>query len=73
MRRPLTVEGVTYRRFVVRFAVWDEARQDWVKRRWVRYSPAVQFARHEIARELVERFGEHRIKHHSVTLREILP
>lgn len=61
----MTVEGVPYYRFVVRYTLRTGQR-----RRMVRWSPGFPWVREEIARELVERFGIEAIKPGSVTIVE---
>lgn len=57
------VEGVPYQRYRVRFRLADGRR-----RSWVRWSPALTFARQEVGRELFETFGASGVKPHSCTI-----
>jgi hypothetical protein len=60
---PRCVEGVPYYRFRVRFRLADGRR-----RSWVRWSPALMFARGEVGRELADRFGFDGVKPHSCSI-----
>jgi len=57
------IEGVPYRRYVVRYTLRSGKR-----RRMVRWSPGPPWVREEIARELCERFGLDGIAPGSVTI-----
>jgi len=59
------IEGVRYRRFVVRYTLANGAR-----RRMMRWSPGAPWVYDEVARELVDRFGLEGLKPRSVTIRE---
>lgn len=61
------IEGVPYHRHVIRYTLVDGRR-----RCMVRWSPGHPWVRTEVARELVERFGEDGIKRGSVTI-EVRP
>ena len=61
----LFVEGVPYLRYVVSYVLASGPR-----RRMVRWSPGYPWVRSEIARELVDRFGDDGIRPHSVTIRQ---
>lgn len=58
------IEGVRWFPFIVRFRLADGTR-----RRIVRWSPGFPWVRQEIARELIDRYGERGIKPRSVTIR----
>lgn len=62
------VEGVPYRRFVVRYTLVSGAATR--RLRMVRWSPGFPWVRDEVARELDARFGVKAIKPGSVTIRE---
>jgi hypothetical protein len=62
----MIIEGVTYYRFRVRFRLVDGRR-----RSWVRWSPALEWARQEVGRELYESFGSDGVKPHSCTIEAI--
>jgi len=59
------VEGVPYRRHLVRFTLDDGRR-----RRMVRWSPGYPWIREDVARELVDRFGYDSIRPGSITIEE---
>ena len=67
-RAPRMVEGVAYWPFVVRFQLADGRRR--VRAHW---APAYEFARQEITRALVERYGFDGLKPRSVTIRQVAP
>jgi hypothetical protein len=60
----LIIENVEYQRYLVTFRLSSGAR-----RRWVRWAPAMVFAREAVARELVDRFGLDGIAPKSVSIR----
>jgi hypothetical protein len=62
---PRFIEGVPYHRFVIRFRLANGKR-----RVWVRYSPALQYVRSELVRELEDRgiYPEH-LRDRSCTIR----
>jgi len=62
---PISVEGVHYWRFVVRYRLSDGRR-----RRLVRWSPGYPWVREEICRELADRFGLNGIWPKSVTIKQ---
>lgn len=57
------VEGVPYYRFRVRFRLADGR-----VRRWVRWAPAMMFARDAVGRELFAVFGLEGVKPHSCSI-----
>ncbi len=61
-RESMSVEGVRYFPYRVRFALLDGTRK-----RWIRWSPGYPFVRSEVARELAERFGTGQIRPGSTT------
>ncbi len=56
-------EGVPYTPFRVRFQLADGRR-----RSWVRWAPALCFARESVGRELADRFGISGVKPRSCTI-----
>ena len=64
--RVLHVEGVTYRRFRVRYTLADGRR-----RRMMRWSPGFPWVQDEVGRELLDRFGLHGIRHRSVSIEHV--
>ncbi len=60
----MTVEGVTYSRYRVRFRLADGRR-----RSWVRWSPGRPWVYEEVGRELLERFGQSGLKPYSCVIR----
>jgi hypothetical protein len=63
----MTIEGVPYHRFVVRFTLANGRR-----RRRFYWSPGLPWVRDEVGRSLVDEFGLEGIKPHSCTIREAL-
>ncbi len=59
----LYLEGVAYHRYRLRFQLADGRR-----RSWVRWSPGLDFARNEFARELEATFGIEGIKPGTLTI-----
>lgn len=60
---PRFIEGVPYYRFRVRFRLADGR-----VRRWVRWAPAMMFARDAVGRELWAHFGRDGVKPHSCSI-----
>lgn len=60
----MTIEGVTYYPFLVRFRLRDGRR-----RRWVRWSAGRPWVRDEVGQELLDRFGVEGLRERSVTIR----
>ena len=62
------VEGVPWRRFIVRYRLTDGRR-----RRLIRYSPGFPWVMDEVGRELMERHGREAIRPGSVSIEEARP
>lgn len=62
----MVVEGVVYRRFVIRYTVSVDGRPR--RRKMIRWSPGIPWIRMEIARELDSQYGIENIKPRSVSI-----
>lgn len=65
-RKTMFLEGVEYYPFKVSFKLSNGKRMN-----WVRYSPAISFAYHEVGQELVETYGDYGVMPSSCTIQPL--